>query len=118
MIKFAYFDVGGVFVWDFSQNNKWEEMKKRIGVKPKFDKEFDKFYNACEKKDLCLSRHVDSLIPVLSQKFGTKFPKKFSMLNYFVKNFDKNISLWPVINEIKKKNGILEFYSKAQHFGL
>lgn len=33
MIKFVYFDIGGVVVKDFSGNNKWNEMKKFMGVK-------------------------------------------------------------------------------------
>lgn len=32
MISFIYFDVGGVAMLDFSGTNKWELLKKEIGV--------------------------------------------------------------------------------------
>jgi len=107
MIKFVYFDVGGVLISDFSDGTgKWTEMKRIMGVKPEFEKEFDEFYNKYELEELCLTRDVDSLMPIFSKKFDIKFPKGFSMMKYFIDHFDKNTSLWPVIDEAQKKCGI------------
>ena len=35
MIKFIYFDVGGVLVRDFSKSNKWQELVNEIGISKK-----------------------------------------------------------------------------------
>ena len=102
MIKFVYFDLGGVVESDFSGTNKWSKMKKIMGVNKKFEKEFDKLYNEYELKDLCLNHDVDTLIPIFTEKFNMKFPKNFSMLTYFVDHFKKNVSIWPVIEEINQ----------------
>ena len=109
MIKFVYFDLGGVVINDFSKNNKWEVMKKVMGVKPSFEKEFDEFYDKYEHEDVCLTRPVDTLIPILEEKFNMKFPKEFSMNQYFIDHFDRNSFIEPVIKEIniKSKIGIL-----------
>src|SRR3989344_6191224 len=106
MIKFVYFDVGGVVIKDFSGSNKWEIMKKDMKVRKEFDQEFDELYNKYEKEELCLSRNVDTLIPIFSKRFGMSFPKNFSMLKYFVDHFEQNNSLLPVLKRVKKVCGI------------
>lgn len=104
MIKFVYFDVGGVVIKDFSDGTgRWDGMKKVMGVKPEFEKEFDELYDKYELEELCLTREVDSLIPIFSKKFGMKFPKMFSMLNYFINHFEQNTSLWPVIDLVRER---------------
>lgn len=109
MIKFIYFDVGGVVIKDFSGTDKWFEMKKVMGVKKVFEKEFDQLYNQYEKDGLCLNRPVDSLIPIFAQKFKMGFPPNFSMLDYFINHFEKNSHIWPIIRKVKKykKVGLL-----------
>ena len=102
MIKFIYFDVGGVIIKDFSGNTKWTKMKKVMGVKKDFDKEFDSLYNQYEFKELNLTRPVDTLIPIFTKKFGMNFPKGFSMFKYFIDHFEQNRSLWPILKKIKK----------------
>jgi|TARA_Y100000310_G_C20153683_1_gene565933 hypothetical protein len=37
MNRFIYFDVGGVVIRDFSGTNKWEELRRSIGIKPEQD---------------------------------------------------------------------------------
>jgi len=101
MIKFIFFDVGGVVVDDFTGNNKWEEMKEFMGVREGVEKEFDELYDKYELKDLCLSRNVDSLMPLFSKKFGIHFPKNFSMLDYFVEHLYINHHIWPIIKKAK-----------------
>jgi FMN phosphatase YigB (HAD superfamily) len=102
MIKFVYFDVGGVAVADFSKSNKWSVMKNLIGVKPEFEKEFDSLYDKYES-EICLNRHVDTLIPILAKSLHLNFPKDFSMNQYMVDHFDANKSLWPVIYKMQER---------------
>ena len=106
MIKFVYFDIGGVVVKDFSGNDKRGNFKKLIGVEQEFDKEFDKLYDKYEDEDLNLTREVDSLIPILSEKFKIQFPPDFSLLTYYVDYFQPSTSLWPVITEIKRTSKV------------
>ena len=57
MIKFIYFDVGGVVIKDFSGTNKWQELKRGIGIKPEENESFDKFFDKY-RTELCLSRDI------------------------------------------------------------
>jgi len=109
MISFVYFDLGGVVIKDFSGTDKWTEMKKMIGVKEGFEKEFDELYDKYELSELCLTRDVDTLIPIFAKKFGMSFPRDFSILSYFVDHFERNTSIWPVIKKMHKtcKVGLL-----------
>ncbi len=103
MIKFVYFDLGGVVINDFSKNDKWEVMKKVMGVKPSFEKEFDELYDKYEHEDVCLTRPVDTLIPIFEEKFKMKFPEGFSMNQYFIDHFERNFYIEPVIKKVAEK---------------
>ena len=70
MISFVYFDLGGVVIKDFSGTDQWTEMKKVIGVEKSYEKEFDELYDKYELSELCLTRDVDTLIPIFAKKFG------------------------------------------------
>src|SRR4030042_2099156 len=109
MIKFVYFDVGGVAIRDFSGTNKFREMKKVLGVHERYDKDFDKLCKKYEDNGLNLNFPVDDLIPIITEKYGTKLPPDFSLLDYFVDNFEQNKSIWPVVKKVKRncKVGLL-----------
>lgn len=101
MIKFVYFDVGGVLLKDFTGTGKWLELQKELGIKPVQEKEFIEFYDKYEP-EVCLGREVDSLLPMLEEKFGIKVPAGYSFLNDgFVNRFEKNESIWPVVKIIQ-----------------
>jgi FMN phosphatase YigB (HAD superfamily) len=103
MIKFVYFDVGGVLIKDFTANGKWLELQKELGIKPEQEKEFTEFYDEYEP-EVCLGREVDSLIPMMEDKFGIKVPGGYSFLkDGFVKRFEVNKSIWPVVEKIQVK---------------
>jgi len=102
MIKFVYFDLGGTVIRDFNGTNKWSEMKKYLSVEEKFDNDFDRLYDQYELDELCISRDVDTLIPIFAEKFAIKFPQNFSFLSYLVNNFEKNPSIWPVVSQAEK----------------
>ncbi len=78
MIKFVYFDLGGVVIKDFSGTNKWEEVKKEWGLT---DEYWDKF-----EPELCIGKQrIDH-----------------DLLDAFVSRFEANLSIWPVIDEIHR----------------
>lgn len=101
MIRFVYFDVGGVIIHDFTVSNKWAELEKEIGIidSQKFIKFWDKY-----EPELCIGRNTETLIPLIENQFGIKFPTGYSLLiDGFVKRFEANKSIWPVINKINQK---------------
>jgi FMN phosphatase YigB (HAD superfamily) len=108
MISFIYFDVGGVVELDFSKTNKWAEMKRDMGITPNNIATFDALFNRY-KREICISRQVDSLIPIFEKECQIKLPKNYSWLDDFVSRFEKNPSIWPVIEKIHKncKIGLL-----------
>ncbi|NMB56989.1 HAD-IA family hydrolase [Candidatus Beckwithbacteria bacterium] len=50
-----------------------------------------------------MGRDVDTLIPLIEKQFKVKIPPNYSLLkDGFINRFEKNLSIWPVIKEIKK----------------
>ena len=101
MISFVYFDVGGVTVDDISGTGKWIKMKRDIGIKPKDDEEFDRFYDEYEK-EVCLGKDIDTIIPLIKERFHINFPTGYSMFFDFISRFKQNKYIWPVIDKIKQ----------------
>lgn len=102
MTSFVYFDLGGVVIRDFSGTSKWEEAKRVMGVKEEFEKGFDNAFDQYELNELCLSRDVDTLIPIFEKSYEMNFPRGFSILSYLVEHFEKNSSIWPIIERVKR----------------
>lgn len=102
MIKFVYFDVGGVVIRDFSGTNKWEELKAGMGIKPEQTEAFNEIFDRYEP-EVCVGRDVETLIPMLQEKLGLELPANYSFLQDFVGRFEKNESIWPVIEKAKSK---------------
>ncbi len=102
MIKFVYFDVGGVVIKDFSGTNKWVELQRGVGLKPGQDKEFVKFFDKYEP-EVCLGRDIETLAPLMKEEFGLTLPKDYSFLKDFVYRFERNESILPVIEKAKSK---------------
>jgi FMN phosphatase YigB (HAD superfamily) len=102
MIKFVYFDVGGVVIRDFSGTNKWEELKTGMGIKPDQTESFNEIFDKYEP-EVCVGRDVETLVPMLKEKLGLKLPDNYSFLHDFVDRFEKNESIWPVIEVLKGK---------------
>lgn len=101
MVSFIYFDLGGVVIEDFSGTNKWEELKRHLGITPDQDSEFDDFFDEVEPK-VCVGMGVEKLVCQIEEKFKLKLPENYSLLDDFVNRFRKNTSIWPVITEVKK----------------
>jgi len=106
MIKFTFFDVGGVVILDFSGTNHWSSLQKEIGIPPEYRKEFDNFWDKTESQ-ICLGLDIEKLKPEIKKRFKAKFPPDYSLLiDGFVKKFRRNESLWEIIKKISKKTGL------------
>lgn len=101
MIKFIYFDVGGVLIKDFSCTNKWKELRRSIGIKSDQDEAFDKFFDVYEK-EVCVGKDIETLLPLMEKRFKLSFPDGYSFLQDFVNRFEKNETIVPVIASISK----------------
>ena len=101
MISFVYFDLGGVVIQDFSGTNKWEELKSVIGITPKNRVAFDALW-ARHQDRLGIDFDVDWYIPEIEKECNITFPKNFSLLHEFVNRFEKNGSIWPILETIHK----------------
>lgn len=104
MIKFVYFDVGGVVIKDFSNSNKWEEMLKGLGVNEQNRLEFEAWMNKYKDR-ICLDLDIDTKLDEL-RSMGYKLKPDYSMLADFVSRFEPNPAIWPVIETVKKRWGV------------
>lgn len=103
MVSFVYFDVGGVVVLDFSGTDKWEQLKKELGITKNNDAEFESFWDKYEPR-VNAGQDVETLLPLIRKEFGSKLPEGYSLLiNGFVNRFEANKSIRPVIERIHKK---------------
>jgi FMN phosphatase YigB (HAD superfamily) len=105
MIKFVYFDVGGVIIKDFSKSNSWIDLQNEIGLGQEQEEKFKEFWD--RYPDIATTRDVDSLRPLMEKEFKISFPNNYSFLiDGFIKRFKRNESLWPVIEIIHKNLGV------------
>lgn len=109
-IKFVYFDLGGVVIFDFSGTNKWKELKNELGFFGEKEKEFDDVWFEHEPNIVLGKMEVDDLLPIYRKKFGVIIPDDYSLLiNGFVNRFEENKKIFPLIEKFKKafKIGLL-----------
>ena len=108
MIKFVYFDVGGVVVKDFSASKKWQELQSFLGVTPDNEYIFSKVWKKYRNR-ICIDLEVEKLIHSLNTEVGLSISRDLLLVKEFTKRFEKNITIWPIIIEIKKtvKVGLL-----------
>ena len=108
MISFIYFDVGGVLIKDFSKTNKWELMKRDLGIRPERDIEVDLFFDEYEPKGNA-GLPIESLIPLFEKNFGIKLPANCSLNEEFAIRFEKNLDIWPLVSHqtLTHKVGLL-----------
>lgn len=84
---------------DFSGTDKWEELKSTIGITPKNRVAFDSLWVRYQDR-LGIDFDVDWYMPEIEKKCGITFPKNFSLLDEFVHRFEKNESIWPILEKI------------------
>lgn len=101
-IKFVYFDIGGVLLLDFSQTNKWQELREDMGFTLDMVDEFEHIWKTHASR-VCLDFDVDQLIPIYKRECKIKFPKNYTLLEDIVGRFDLNPSIWPLVSKAQNK---------------
>ncbi len=106
MISFVYFDVGGVVIKDFSGTSKWNEMMTDLGVHGNDVDNFRNFWKLHRRDVAVGDMDLPMVVHLLQQEIQITIPKNYSMIDDFVRRFEPNPSIWPVIAEIHKKTHI------------
>jgi len=101
MIKFVYFDVGGVLIKDFSATSKWEDLKYSIGVRPENEKKFMEVWMKYRDR-ICIDYDINDKISELINEVGLSIPPHYSFLHGFTDKFEKNESIWNIVEKMKK----------------
>jgi len=97
MISFVYFDVGGVTIKDFSATDNWERLKHEdLQLTDQTTPIFDQFWQEYGER-VGIDVDVDELVSKLPLPVG------FSILDQFIKRFEQNQLIWPVIQSVKDK---------------
>lgn len=103
MISFVYFDVGGVLIKEpTSSHDQWQQMKRSLGIKPGQDSEFESYWRSIESQ-LYLGANEAQILPGFIKRFNLNLPDDFSLLGFLVRIFQKNDSIWPVVQVAREK---------------
>jgi len=105
MIRFTYFDVGGVVIKDFTANNKWQELEKELGVAKDNSEAFVNFWDEHED-ELCSGYDAEVFFALAKEKFNLKVPGNYSILEGFAKRFEVNRFILPAIDKAREKGKI------------
>ena len=87
---------------DCKGNDKWEMMRRDLGIKSEDDDKFNKLYDKYEK-EVSVGKDIDTIIPLIKEKFDINLPAGYSMLTDFINRFEKNIYIQPFIDKVKQK---------------
>ena len=102
MIKFIYFDVGGVAIRDFSGTGRWADFIKEIGITDAQAEAFRAVWDEHEQ-EFSIGRELDVILPVIEEDFGIQLPKEYTLLNGLVSRFAVNPPIWPAIEYARSK---------------
>lgn len=102
MIKFVYFDLGGVIINDL-MNGGWSELIRDLGVPKHSETEFNRTFEEFEALALVGSRDIDLAIPVIEEQTGFIFPEGYSFFEDIISRFTKNKSIWPILKVTKSR---------------
>ncbi|KKQ77303.1 MAG: Haloacid dehalogenase superfamily enzyme, subfamily IA [Parcubacteria group bacterium GW2011_GWA1_38_7] len=102
MLKFIYFDLGGVVIRDFDGTNNWDLLKKELGIITAKNDKFEKLWKRYDA-EINTTRDVNTLIPILNKELDLDIPQEYSLLDGFVSRFTKNKQIWPIIKNARKK---------------
>lgn len=102
MISFVYFDVGGVLINDFSDNDGWQQLRNELGVSAEQNAKFEAFWDTYST-ELNTIRSVETLRPAIEHEFGVRLPAEYSLLDGFVKRFSANPLVWPIIETVRQR---------------
>jgi hypothetical protein len=107
-IKFIYFDLGGVLVFDFTGTNKWQELLDDLGVEGTMRDDFTDIYKS-HKQPLLTGEKIDVLCKEIEEKLIFQFPTSYNMISDFVNRFEANPHIQPVMDLVngRFKTGVL-----------
>lgn len=106
MIKFVYFDVGGVLIKDFTASNKWFELAREIGLADEDRQAFIDFWNSRED-EICRGRDTEEVFEIAKNKFNLSVPENYSILkDGFLSRLEASESILPIIELAKKKGKV------------
>ncbi len=100
LIKFIYFDVGGVVLLDYSKTDKWNQMISDL----KFDnKELFKEIFGKHEPQICTGEDIEVFMRDLEKSTRYSFPQNYNMIEDFVSRFEVNDSISTLIKKLKQK---------------
>jgi len=106
MVKFVYFDLGGVVIKDFTKTDKWSDLERELGIPENRSEEFIKYWDLIEP-DITLGKSLNPVLNEIKTKFNVSVTDNYSLLiDGFVNRLEKNVSIWPVIDEVARHTPI------------
>jgi len=105
MISFIYFDLGGVVVDDLTGKGKWQKLMDTLGVKPEDNPAVSAIWSRY-RKELCTTRSVDTLVPILNEEVGLNLPNDYQLQEVMLDLFWTNPAIWPVLEDTQTKTRI------------
>lgn len=102
MISFIYFDVGGVVIDDFSGNDKWDQLKQELGVTARSEAAFESLWDEYAPR-LNIDLDAETLLETLKKELGLRLPPGYTLLDGFVKRFDANPLIWPILKKLHQR---------------
>lgn len=102
MISFVYLDVGGVSDIDFSgSEQKWHDLRTELGVTSENEQ---KYLAVWERylPTICTTCSLETVVKAFREEVGLSLPENYSLTDAFVKRFEPNPSIWPVVQAMKR----------------
>lgn len=99
MIEHIFFDVGDVLIHDFTDNERWKNFQRLIGVDESRFEEFDKVWLELTSESLT-GFDVDEIKDTISQKFCLDLSADFSFLDMLTDQFSRNVAIEPVVFDL------------------
>lgn len=102
MVKFVYFDVGGVLMHDFSTRSRWDGFLEALKLNPEKYSVFDEAWFRLTEHSLT-GFDVDQILPILNKEFELGLGSEFSLLENLVGQFAKNSYLDEIVNLVSRR---------------
>lgn len=102
MIKFVYFDVGGVVILDFSKTNKWKQVMDDLNLLADNQAMLNNLYDYY-KREINTGMDIYDFQQAVEEKTNIRFPIDYSMNDDVVNRFEENKTIHPLLYSIKKK---------------
>jgi len=106
-LTFAYLDLGGVLIQDFTCSNKGASMLQELGIAPEDAPRFRALWSEHAAAEVNIGYDADNFLEVIKQAFMVGIPEGYSLLQHgFVDRFEPNPSIEPVLDLLKGRVGL------------